>query len=57
MNYPVNWTYEDERLPNRGKEILEKVLNQGYTVFRELRQDLVQVLEQIPDPLHAIDQK
>lgn len=57
MNYPVNWTYDDERLPNRVKEILEQVLNQGYTVFRELRQDLVQVLEQIPDPLHAIDQK
>ncbi len=51
MNYPVNWTYDDERLPNRVKEILEQVLNQGYTHFRELRKDLVEVYEQIPDPV------
>lgn len=57
MSYPVNWTYDDERLPNRVKEILEGVLNQGYTIFRDLRQDLLQVLEQIPDPLHASDQQ
>jgi serine/threonine protein kinase len=53
MSYPVNWTYDDERLPNRVKEILEQVLNQGYTVSRELRQDLLQVLEQVPDALHV----
>jgi hypothetical protein len=56
MSYPVNWTYDDERLPNRVKEILEQVLNRGYTIFRDLRQDLQQVLEQIPDQLHASEQ-
>ncbi len=57
MSYPVNWTYDDERLPNRVKEILEQVLNQGYTIFRDLRQDLLQVLEQIPDPLNSSEPK
>jgi hypothetical protein len=49
--YPVNWTYDDERLPNRVKEILEQVLNQGYTQIRDLRQDLAQLYQQTPDPL------
>ena len=37
MNYSVNWTYDDERLPNQVKEILEKVLDQGYAQIRNLR--------------------
>ena len=45
--YPVSWTYDDERLPNRIKEILEKVLNQGYTQVRDLRQDLIQIYQQV----------
>jgi hypothetical protein len=45
----VSWTYDDERLPNRVKEILEQVLNQGYTQIRDLQQDLAQVYAQIPD--------
>lgn len=49
LSYAVNWTYDDERLPNRVKEILEQVLNQGYTQIRDLRKDLVQVYEQMPD--------
>ena len=30
-HYPVNWTYDDERLPNQLRTILEQTLNQGYT--------------------------
>jgi serine/threonine protein kinase len=46
-SYIVQWTYDDERLPNRIKEILEKVLSEGYASIRDLRQDLYQVYEQI----------
>ena len=49
LNYSVNWTYDDERLPNQVKEILEKVLDQGYAQIRNLRIDLVQVYQQIPE--------
>lgn len=48
--YAVNWTYDDERLPNQVKDILEKVLNQGYAQARELRADLVALYEQLPEP-------
>lgn len=47
MNYAVSWTYDDERLPNRVKEILEQALNQGYTNFRDLRQDLATLYQQM----------
>ena len=47
--YVVQWTYDDERLPNRIKEILEKVLSEGYTNIRELRQDLYQVFQQFSE--------
>ncbi len=47
-NYAVNWTYDDERLPNRVKEILEKVLNQGYAQVKDLRIDLAELYEQMP---------
>lgn len=46
--YAVSWTYDDERLPNRVKEILEQILTRGYTHIRDLRQDLVELYEQIP---------
>lgn len=46
-NYPVQWTYDDERLPNRAKEILEQALNQGYTKFGPLREDLNELYQQI----------
>ena len=46
-NYEVNWTYDDERLPNRVKEILEQVLNQGYGQVRDLRADLAALYDQI----------
>ncbi|MEJ2266788.1 MAG: hypothetical protein P8X95_25370 [Anaerolineales bacterium] len=49
LSYTVNWTYDDERLPNLVKETLEQVLNQGYTHIRDLRKDLVQIYEQMPD--------
>ena len=41
LHYSVNWTYDDERLPNQVKEILEKVLDQGYAQIKNLRIDLV----------------
>jgi serine/threonine protein kinase len=50
-SYTVNWTYDDERLPNRVKEILEQVLNQEYIHAKELKFDLVELLEQIPNPV------
>ena len=49
LNYSVNWTYDDERLPNQVKEILEQVLDQGYAQIKDLRVDLVQVYQQIPE--------
>jgi len=50
-NYEVNWTYDDERLPNRVKEILEQVLNQGYTQVKDLRSDLAELFDQMPAPV------
>jgi ribulose kinase len=47
LSYTVKWTYDDERLPNLVKELLEQVLNQGYTHIRDLQTDLVQVYEQV----------
>jgi serine/threonine protein kinase len=55
LSYPVNWTYDDERLPVRIKEILECVLNQGYTHLRDLRLDLVQVYEQLADSVSVVE--
>lgn len=49
-SYAVSWTYDDERLPNRVKEILEQALCQGYLLARDLRRDLEEVYRQIPDP-------
>jgi serine/threonine protein kinase len=46
-HYPVNWTYDDERLPNPLRTILEQTLNQGYTQARELRQDLLEIYQQL----------
>jgi serine/threonine protein kinase len=48
-SYVVNWTYDDERLPMRLKEILERVLSQGYAHIKDLRADLLQVYQQVPD--------
>jgi serine/threonine protein kinase len=47
-HYPVNWTYDDERLPNQLRTILEQTLNQGYTQVRDLRQDLLDIYQQLP---------
>lgn len=46
--YRAQWTYDDERLPNRVKEILENALAEEYSSARELRQDLFEVYEQMP---------
>ena len=47
-HYPVNWTYDDERLPNQLRTILEQALNQGYTQIREIRKDLLGIYQQLP---------
>jgi serine/threonine protein kinase len=47
-HYDVHWTYDDERLPNQLRTILEKTLNQGYTQVRNIRQDLLEIYQQLP---------
>jgi len=49
-HYPVDWTYDDERLPNQLRTILEKSLNQGYTQVSDIRQDLLGIYQQLPGP-------
>jgi serine/threonine protein kinase len=47
-HYPVNWTYDDERLPNQLRIILEQTLNQGYTQVSDIRRDLLGIYQQLP---------
>jgi serine/threonine protein kinase len=47
-HYPVSWTYDDERLPNQLRLILEQALNQGYTQPREIHKDLLDIYQQLP---------
>jgi serine/threonine protein kinase len=47
--YRVQWTYDDERLPNHVKEILAQALTEGYTQVRDLRRDLFEVFQQLPE--------
>ncbi len=47
-HYPVNWTYDDERLPNQLRTILEQSLNQGYTQVSDIRQALLDIFQQLP---------
>jgi hypothetical protein len=47
LQYPVNWTYDDERLPNQLRTILEQALNQGYTRVCDIRQDLLGIYQQL----------
>lgn len=47
-HYPVSWTYDDERLPNQVRTILEQALNQGYTQVGDIRQDLLGIYQQLP---------
>jgi serine/threonine protein kinase len=47
-HYPVNWTYDDERLPNQLRTILEMTLNQGYTQVGDIRRDLLSIYQQLP---------
>jgi serine/threonine protein kinase len=48
-HYPVSWTYDDERLPNQLRAILERALNQGYTQLRDIRQHLLEIYQQLPE--------
>jgi hypothetical protein len=52
-NYRVQWTYDDERLPVRVKEILEKTLGEGYSYVKDLRQDLFQIFQQLNETTQA----
>jgi serine/threonine protein kinase len=47
-HYPVSWTYDDERLPNQLKTILEQIQNQGYTQVRDIQRDLLAIYQQLP---------
>jgi serine/threonine protein kinase len=47
-HYPVTWTYDDERLPNPLRTILEQALNQEYTQVRDIRQGLLTIYQQLP---------
>jgi serine/threonine protein kinase len=46
--YPVSWTYDDERLPNQLRLVLEQALNQGYTQLHDIRRDLLDIFQQLP---------
>jgi serine/threonine protein kinase len=54
--YGVNWTYDDERLPERVKEILATVLNQGYAQAKSLRADLAEIYSQIASGVELADE-
>jgi serine/threonine protein kinase len=47
-HYSAQWTYDDERLPNQIKGILEKALGEGYLSVKDLRQDLFEIYKQLP---------
>jgi serine/threonine protein kinase len=47
-HYPVSWTYDDERLPNQLRLVLEQALNQGYTQLHDIRKDLLDIFQQLP---------
>lgn len=48
-HYSAQWTYDDERLPNQVKDILEKTLGEGYLSAKDLRQDLFEIYKQLPE--------
>jgi hypothetical protein len=45
--YQAHWTYDDRRLPNAVKEIIERTLSGGYTQVERLRDDLHAVFVQL----------
>lgn len=46
-SYRPQWTYDDQRLPQTIRDILERVLTGGYTEAQNIRQDLYQIYQQI----------
>ncbi len=46
-SYHVQWTYDDERLPNQLKEIIAETLSESYLEVRDLRRDLLEVYQQL----------
>jgi serine/threonine protein kinase len=45
--YTANWTYDDHRLPKDVKDILEAVLEGGYSQARQLREDLYTIYNKL----------
>ena len=46
-SYAVQWTYDDQRLPQDIKEILEAVLMGNYNRAKSLREDLSQIFTRL----------
>jgi hypothetical protein len=51
-SYEVQWTYDDQRLPNEIKEILETVLAGQYNETKRLRGDLNQIFLRLSELIH-----
>jgi hypothetical protein len=49
QSYRVQWTYDDQRLPSVIRDLLERVLAGEHSSFRDLREALLQVYQQLPD--------
>ena len=46
--YEAQWTYDDQRLPDDVKAVLERVLAGGYNSANQLREDLIQSFLNLP---------
>lgn len=51
-SYPVQWTYDDQRLPKSIKDILEKVMAGDYDKPKQLREDLTVTFQQLSELAH-----
>lgn len=47
--YRVQWTYDDQRLPTRLKELLESALTGSYSEAKAMRDDLLAVFRQLTE--------
>ena len=46
-SYPIHWTYDDQRLPQDVKDILQAVLAGEYQTARSLRDDLGEIYNKL----------
>jgi hypothetical protein len=49
QSYTPRWTYDDQRLPQELRDILERILAGDYTEARRLRLDLIQIFTQLSE--------